>query len=98
MYAIRSYYAPASTAAVTPATSPPTTTMYLPEQIRQAVEGSLARAGLASALVQMGTVGEALELRLGDAPFDAILDWLAAVQRELRVRPVRVEVAREAGA
>ncbi|UCE32575.1 MAG: type II secretion system protein M [Burkholderiales bacterium] len=67
-----------------------------PDQMRQAVEGSLARAGLSSALVQMGSVGEALELRLGDAPFAAILEWLAAAQRELRVRPVRVEVARQA--
>lgn len=68
-----------------------------PQRMRQAVEASLERAGLSGELAQIGASGNDIELRLRNAQFAAVLDWLAVVQRELRVRPTRVEVARAEG-
>jgi general secretion pathway protein M len=61
--------------------------------LRDEVQRSLDRAGLKAAVVT-GT-DEAVEVKLAGVGFQEVLNWQQAVQKDLRVRTVRISVARD---
>jgi general secretion pathway protein M len=61
--------------------------------LRDEVQRSLDRAGLKSAVVTGSD--EAVEVKLAGVSFQEVLNWQQAVQKDLRVRTVRMSIARD---
>jgi general secretion pathway protein M len=69
-----------------------------PASLRQAVEASVASAGLKPYMTQGNFQGDLIEVKFNAAPFAVLATWLAATVRETRVRVVDANVQREATA
>lgn len=67
-----------------------------PPAVRQQLEASISEAGLQPFVSQLTSSGELLDVRFKNVPFAKFLDWLAAAQRDTRLRVVDASVQREA--
>jgi general secretion pathway protein M len=66
--------------------------------LRQALEASIASAGLKPFMTQGNFQGDLIEVKFNAAPFALLATWLAGAVRETRVRVVDANVQRETSA
>ncbi|HYF60960.1 MAG TPA: type II secretion system protein GspM [Burkholderiaceae bacterium] len=66
-----------------------------PQQLRTALERSIATAGLQGSVAQLTVAGELIDLRFKAAPFATWLAWFDTALRETRLRAVDIAIERE---
>ena len=66
-----------------------------PQQLKLALEQSIAAAGLKGSMTQLTVAGELIDLRFKGVPFAGWLGWFDSALRETRLRAVDVALERE---